>query len=304
MPAIAAVVAAVLGAGYFVVTGLADRGKPDTALTAERLVISSALSLSTAKTQDEYAITWNATAAGVANARVGVLSIHDGATNREIPLSKSQLEAGKLAYSPQSERFDVALEVFSPAGERLRESMIVTVPAQLLPPEVIRPAEGTPTVPRKREISPDRVRTFVPPSVAPRRPVPDAVLLAEAPSLQIAQATSRPITAGAPPVSLPLVTKPPAPQPPQPLRRVSPSIPPNVAALIRTPTNIRVRVQIDARGNVIRADALNGSNTGVNGFLTKSAVDAARLWSFTPARQGSAAVPGELVLSFAFGSAR
>lgn len=273
-------------------------------VSGDRILITSALSLSATRTPDGVDITWNAAATPVSSARVGVLSVKDGSGSREIPLNQSQLKAGKLLYRPESDRLSVALEVFTGSGDPVRESMIVAVAPQA-PQSLIAPA-GTeaaevPAAVQHRESLPQHARRFVAPAQPVRRASQTAaLLLSDVPSLPAAGGTF-----AAP--ALPAVSIPPPPpnavlQAARPLRQVKPTVPLNVAALVRTPVSVRIRVRIDAQGQVTHAEALNASNSGVNGYLAQSAVAAARLWSFAPARQGSTSVPSEMVLSFAFGA--
>jgi hypothetical protein len=244
---------------------------------------------------------------------VGVLSVKDGATRHDIPLNQTQLRQAKLVYLPQSNRLEMTLEVFSPGGEALRESIIVDLnpqaaqPAKVAAVEISPPKETTHiAVPPQQDDPPmNPVRSFVPPARAVGRPPSDAVLVSDAPPVQSAQALTPQV--GVMPAAVAGTPPPPPPpsglpiQPARSIRPVRPAVPPNVTALLKSPTRIGVRVQIDAQGNVTRAEALTPASGGVSGFLSRSAVEAALLWTFAPARQGSVNIPSEVVLNFVFG---
>ena len=300
-------VVAYVGYVYRAVPDRFEKKSPNT----KRILISSAMSLWAVRTGGEIVVTWNATAPAVTAARVGVLSVKDGAINREIPLNQAQLREAKLVYLPQSEQLEVVLEVFSATGEALRESIIVEVDREAVQRADDATFEASPpnetthrAAPQESDRPNARVRSFVPPVAAGRRPPSDAVLVSDAPPVQVAHAVTPQASVVPPVVGAPILPPPPrlmTTQPARSARQVRPAVPANVIALLRAPTHIRVRVEIDAQGNVTRAEALTPADAGVSGFLNRSAVEAARLWSFTPARQGSVSVPSEMVLSFVFG---
>ena len=303
-----ATVAVLAGMVYLAAVTRKPAPIPERPLNAERILISSAMSLSAVRTEGGVSLTWDATTPAIRNARVGVLSVRDAGASREIPLNQTQLQAANLVYMPQSDRLEVALEVFSAAGEAVRESMIVAVtPFMAQPKPAYAPLVPTPSAKRSapQEEQPSEIptRRFVPPIPRALHAPSETVLLGDAPPVPVAQLSSgsvpfRPLNSQLP--------RPPQAPPIQPriVRQVRPTLPSNITALIRVPTQVRVRVKIDARGNVTEAEALNPSTSGVNGFLTHAALDAARSWTFIPARQGSVAVASEMVLSFAFGTDR
>ena len=69
-------------------------------------------------------------------------------------------------------------------------------------------------------------------------------------------------------------------------------------ATISRPVEVRLRVEVDARGKVSKVTALN--KTATNARFVDSAVAAARFWQFEAARENGRAVPGEAVLTFRF----
>ena len=85
--------------------------------------------------------------------------------------------------------------------------------------------------------------------------------------------------------------------PPRPVKQVKPSTPSHVRNMITQDVRIDVRVDIDATGRVVRAEALT---RGKQEMLTALALDAARQWRFSPAKQGSENVPSNAVVGFQF----
>jgi TonB family protein len=78
---------------------------------------------------------------------------------------------------------------------------------------------------------------------------------------------------------------------------VKPATPSNVRNLISEDVQINVRVEVDATGRVIRAEPVS---RGKQDYLTALALEAARQWRFSPARQGSQNVSSSTVVGFQF----
>lgn len=103
-------------------------------------------------------------------------------------------------------------------------------------------------------------------------------------------------------------TQPTPPQPAKVVRRTEPRAihraPPIVAAGIRPRITgtiaIDVRVHIDQRGRVTSAAPVVKPSQGLHAYLSASAVQAARLWRFEPARENGKAVPGTQTIHFVF----
>jgi hypothetical protein len=83
------------------------------------------------------------------------------------------------------------------------------------------------------------------------------------------------------------------------LRKVSPAVPTNLRSLIREDTSLEVEVRIDTQGRVVSATPLNASNSSQK-LVSSSAVQAALLWRFEPARKNRQPVPSVTVLKFDF----
>ena len=82
-------------------------------------------------------------------------------------------------------------------------------------------------------------------------------------------------------------------------RRVSPSVPANVRAMLRSESRVEVKVAIDETGKVVRAEAVNRTGEMAS-YLSQTAVNTARMWRFRPARNNGKPVPSEMVLNFRF----
>jgi TonB family protein len=81
------------------------------------------------------------------------------------------------------------------------------------------------------------------------------------------------------------------------LKRVLPDVLPEARATIRGKVHIRVRVTVDAGGNV--SDALSES-PGASRYFNRIALEAARGWKFAPPRDAGNAAPSAWELQFEF----
>jgi hypothetical protein len=83
-------------------------------------------------------------------------------------------------------------------------------------------------------------------------------------------------------------------QPPQPIRRVDPVVPPNY-----TPeqAQVAVRMYIDANGRVYRTELVSKRNR-----FSRLALEAALQWQFAPARRGDRNIASETEVEFSFGN--
>jgi hypothetical protein len=87
--------------------------------------------------------------------------------------------------------------------------------------------------------------------------------------------------------------------PPQPTHRAALAIPPNLRARAGVEVPIDVRVYVDQTGRVEYAE-LETEASRTDRDLAALAVFSSRRWQFTPARQGTRNVPGEVVLRYRF----
>ncbi len=298
---------------------------PQSSVVTARPENSSPLSLSATHTDGSATVMWDAKLPVVADARIGVLTIQDGASQTEFPLTRAQLQIGKLIYVTQADRLDLNLEIFSKDGKAIRESLMLAFPQTTTTSQPGQ--EPAADLPIKQdglhnpvvantslaEKAPAAVRTFAASSVANKTPQP-AVILSEAP-LSTPVTTFDPAVIKIPDFLAPSLDQKTAPkssesiaaghpvlQPPLSLRQVRPIVPANVSSMLKRLVEVQVRVSIDQAGKVVKAEPV-GSAEGVNQYLGTSAANAARLWVFQPARRGNTPVMSELILKFVFGPA-
>jgi periplasmic protein TonB len=200
------------------------------------------------------------------------------------PLEQKPAEAGAQRDEPQRSRTVTPEQVKSvpPPTESAPapfQSETTQRPPVAPPPKVTEPAP-----------QPDSVRTAQeqPPVSTSREPAKSVVLPEKTPASP----------AGAPPSAQPLS----APVtrsdyvPARPVRQVKPATPSNVRKLISEDVQINVRVEIDATGRVVRAEPVSTKQD----YLTSLALEAARQWRFSPARQGTRNVSSSAVVGFQF----
>ena len=85
------------------------------------------------------------------------------------------------------------------------------------------------------------------------------------------------------------------------VRRVMPEVSPSARRTIQGKIKVRVKVEVDAAGNVAKA-ALESA--GPSKYFSRIALEAARGWKFSPAETGEQPVAREWKLQFAFSRAR
>ncbi len=84
------------------------------------------------------------------------------------------------------------------------------------------------------------------------------------------------------------------------VRRVMPQVSPSARATIQGKVRVRVWVDVDAAGNVAKAEL---KSTGQSKYFSRLAAEAARSWKFSPAQAGESGAR-EWELQFAFSRAR
>jgi len=147
------------------------------------------------------------------------------------------------------------------------------------------------------------------PAPAPRVEEPPEIATTGPGSTALPLAASRfpvvPPPAATPPPAVPRVSPTPAPPPsfsePVVLTKVVPSIPQDLRTQIRRMILVHVAIQIDRDGRVTGAHALDATDRTAT-LLAPYAIQAARLWRFTPARRDGIAVAGQAVVGFQFGN--
>jgi hypothetical protein len=280
------------------------------------------MALSATHADRNVMITWDSRVPAVSEARVGILTIKDGNSQTELPLTRAQLQISKMIYITQSDRLEITLEVFSPDGKSTRESMLL---AFTQPTVKSRSRVDTAAVlsPRREETQtpsgeniPDPVRTFRPaPPPQRNRQERNVILNDDPPPAKVSifdpARTTTPdflapsmVQQAAPkaPEATASVSRPLPLQPPILIRQVRPVVPSNVSSMLKRRVDVQVRVSIDENGKVVNAEPVVPQG-GINQFLGTTAANAARLWTFHPARRGDTRVVSEMVLNFTFGPA-
>jgi TonB family protein len=87
---------------------------------------------------------------------------------------------------------------------------------------------------------------------------------------------------------------------PKVTHRAPPVIAAGIRSRIKSTTSIDVRVHIDERGRVTSAAPVVKPHQGLESYLAASAVQAAKLWRFEPARENGQPVPGTQTIHFVF----
>jgi len=90
--------------------------------------------------------------------------------------------------------------------------------------------------------------------------------------------------------------------PPQPTKQVLPTLRSSLASVLEPGTVVTVRVLVDSRGRVKRAETV-GDLQNVDIGIQKAAVSAAKQWRFTPAKLNGKRVSSEHTIVFQFQSA-
>ena len=286
-------------------------------------VSSTSMSLSAVRTGQNVTITWDSRLPAIAEARIGVLTIKAGSSQAEFPMTKAQLQISKMIYVTEADRLELTLEVFSPNGISMRESIMLAFTQQQPTKSRSRMNATIVEAPKLEEIrppavdsTPTPVRTFTAIAPAPTRNAPERSVITDvAPPAQVS--TLDPAGIKAPDFLAPAVkqveqpkfpentvitSQPPPLQPPVPIRQVRPVVPANVNAMLKRRVDVQVRVSIDQNGKVVNAEPVVPRG-GLNQYLGTSAANTARLWTFQPARRDNTPIASELLLTFTFGPA-
>jgi len=133
------------------------------------------------------------------------------------------------------------------------------------------------------------------PSTKPPAPSSSQQSVPDAPAAQSPAPIPKPVPAASSVLSAP------APQvsssQPEVVERVMPDVPPRASATINGTVQVKVRVAVDASGNVADASL---ESPGPSKFFANLALQAARKWRFKPTQAGSSAAPSAWILHFEF----
>ncbi|MFN7993867.1 MAG: energy transducer TonB [Bryobacteraceae bacterium] len=286
------------------------------------------IGLSVRSTGQGLKVVWNQQSPVLLGAKSGVLTIQDGDEPRQVMLTVDELRHGTLVYVPQSPSAQFRLEVYTDGTHYAGESVIVatgivaksssrtattgTRDRLSLPP--LRPATiqmpvhvasmPSSQVEPKEEVVPASPplpgREFVPPptqpgsgDAEPALPVPPQISQAE----RLRSALLPKLDLPAPPK--PVVDAPINYSAAVPLRRYRPTVPPGLRPMLEGGTSIEVKITIAPNGSVVEAAPLNAA-TSAQRQIAPYAVQAARLWRFSPALRNGRPVTSETILRFDF----
>jgi TonB family protein len=277
-------------------------------------------------------VSWSRNSPYIRAARSALLVISDsGRQQQKVPLDAADLQIGKVVYTPAGDRIQFRLDVVgdgehsemvlaivqgrarsgvdrepgradrSPAGLQLNYQKPVSdsdSPANRqteLPASTIQ-KPGREFVPplAGRQLNPSRQTVYLdPPEVPGTQRSPN-------PSPPPFQSSVAPVLPEPPP---PVVE----PKPEQvkfsfvnarPIRQAQPTVPVQMQRmLIHKETRMEVKVYVDARGKVTRAEVISGSSHQV---LVSAVVNAALSWKFEPAQRNGVPVAAEAMIIFVF----
>jgi periplasmic protein TonB len=287
-------------------------------VSAARSSSRPSLALHMVRQNGDLELTWSRESALIAAATSGVISIQDGQSRRLVSLDWAQLRGGTLLYSPASDQVLMQLTVTTPT-DTVTESVTAILPHIGEPQAFLLPTPGTPSISvtssaaqavRATPVKAPKPFTVPTSAKGASSPPPD---VEEAPALRIEPGAPTAIPSGvaqalSPPP--PPAVRPPQQQapssapnvatfdPPVPVVKRSPVVPPELRNVMGKQTVVQVRVTIDKDGKVAKADAIPQGN--VSKLLLNAAVDAARSWRFQPARRNHEPVSTDWVLQFVF----
>lgn len=311
----------VTGFFYFMRRPAAPALTPAQSLALARPAVETApakstLALNAERRGGDLLLSWNRASPAILNAVTGILFIQAGKSNRNLVLTPDQLRSGSVLYTPTADQVEIRLEVVGSGQRVTNDSVIVLLPqkpqsqpvvmSEPVPapaPEISQPA--APAVPANQKAAPPRTFSLPRTASGARPPRID-----EAPPtlpFGAGPAATAALPLGAPSLPPPPVSAPPqnaagpsaaaAPQPPVPLRQVIPRFPPGLKNVVLQATTVEVTVSVSAEGKVVKAVPGPGK---ANVLLVQAAVQAARFWTFRPARVGTQPVPADVVLKFNF----
>lgn len=246
---------------------------------------------------------WNRGAPLFQGAKSAVMTVRDGAEEKEIPLNLD-LPGGVVVYTPKTGDVEVRIRA---EGSEEHSEIVRVVAAEPGSPG----AERTALVSRAvEEPTPPKapLRRFVPPAAARSAPEqqgvtplpgPGAIVAAQQMPAGLAIPGGVSIPAPPPPkqpAPVPQAGAAPAadpPSPPVPIRKVFPNLPANSLPGKGT---VVVLVGVNSRGVVNSARVTGGTES--NRLVQSMVITAARQWLFQPARVHGRAVDGQTEITF------
>jgi TonB family protein len=295
----------------------------------------AALNLKVEKEQNLLYLSWNKESSVVRSARNGILSISDGGVDRTLSLNAAQLQSGTVAYYNRTNNLTIRLRVMADGTEasewvRLAGVRPISASAGVGRFEVKPSARGWGGTGLGKQARGKGTSQLIQPlaaaagarSLFPQKDIAmEAIsgVTAESADDRGAQGKSSANAQIAPPPGVesnqpdftvtllaPEDTGTATPDfeakanyvEPRPIRSVEPYVFRSMRKLLPPGARVKVKVQIDEQGKVIRAEPV--ADGSADAFLTNLSLDAARKWRFTPARRDNKKVESEVTLEFRF----
>ncbi len=276
------------------------------------------MSLRARRQNGDLELTWDRESEVVRAAVSGMLSVLDGELRLQIPLDAAQVRSGSVLYVPSTDRIQIQFTVTTPERAST-ESVMVLVPkvgaprTQSLGPARISAAPVPPVEAPSDHSTPVRAtRPFIAPTMTqpsgsgaaaedPPMPTasPNVGIAVSLPSSSQAPSVPPPAASGSQTAAQqPVAHLQPEFHPPVAITQAKPVFPTGLRSVALKPLTIGIRVAIDRRGKVTRAEPLSAGSA--HKLFVDEAVHAARLWRFLPARRGEEPVESEIVLQFVF----
>jgi hypothetical protein len=277
---------------------------------------SPAVALQVERRGPDLRVMWDRHSFAVALASEGALVIRDGdLAEQQIRLDLDQLRHGSVLYSPANPTVHFRLEISDAENVKTSQTVFAltaprpdasgsapqtgAVPADKRAPSGLQP-QTDPTAPSQippaaasltRDFGgPVRVTRVDPPAPLPDKKARDAV------SKRMPESPQPKLT---PPANLAAA----AYTPPRPMHEVQPTLSPRASTEVTSPMEVEIRVHIDDKGRVVKAEPLP-TKEPVSNSLVSAARNAALHWQFEPAWRGNQPVASESVLKFQYHSKR
>jgi len=273
-----------------------------------------ALALRVERGEGALRISWNRDTLVLNHAKEGILSIRDGDLQpQELHLELEQLRTGSVVYSPTNKSVLFQLKVKGRDETKTHETTLAlpAPKAHLTDVAASRRAAGSSSRNRKSFSPPRSLHDFGKPRriVLLDTPAQATSLFPEASALVEQLAIAQPKVARLPPPEPQQDrTTPHEPQPlpvipafvaARPIHELLPNLPHAVRAVVISEVEVRIKVEIDESGRVVRVAPL-GSTGPASDSIVRVSEEAARQWRFAPAMRGNQPAASEVILSFRY----
>jgi proteasome lid subunit RPN8/RPN11 len=267
---------------------------------------SQALALQVERKGTDLRVSWNRHSFSIARAMEGMLVIRDGdLREQQLRFDLEELRHGSILYTPANPTVQFRLEVTDQENAKTSETVLAVTAAT---PDAGGAAPGrassgpvqtggTPGgqsspaahVAGRDFGEPVRLNMVDPPAAAPGAGGPNVASKRrpEAPQPKLTPPSEQPDPTAE------------SYTPPQPMREVQPNVPASASAEVTSLVEVEIRVHIDDKGVVVKAEPLPGK-TPESSVLVGAARSAAMRWRFEPAWRGSLPVSSELILKFQY----